>query len=172
MLYLFLLAVVALFSCQGCFGGRQDHVGYRQYHCWWECQVSYGLGLGWQSYSYELRFSTMFSVAYLCGHWCIDAGPIPAIAVAPTPCKSHPPATPVISVNTPVLRWSSVTPGQVPPVTRVNDQKCHHFKLQKHQLPGKSHLLLTPRLTLMSTTIASKEWIAPSYCYLLLFKNL
>ena len=43
-----------------------------------------------------------------------------ALVVASITCKPTPQATPLISVNTPVFRCSSVTPGQVTPATKVN----------------------------------------------------
>ena len=50
----------------------------------------------------------------------VDPGPMPTPSVAPTACTSPPQVTPVISINSPVFRCSSVTPGQVISVTRVN----------------------------------------------------
>ena len=64
-----------------------------------------------------------------------------AIGIAPTPCKSPKQATPVISTNTPVFCCSSVTPGQMTPVTRVNAPQVP--SLQSTEATAASHSSLS-----------------------------
>ena len=47
------------------------------------------------------------------------SSPQSGTVIAPITCISNPLATPVISANIPISRCSSVTPGQVTPVTRA-----------------------------------------------------
>ena len=87
--------------------------------------------------------------------------------VAPTPCKSPKQATPVINANTPVFRCSSVTPGQVTPVTGVNAQEVLSLQNSKGTASNHSSLSANIQANLNEGNNSFKRMD----CYLLLFTS-